>query len=58
MDLLTGNQDRPLAQQRPLVVYSDSYDSLPGLDAASFPHACAPLRSSFGGPPMITALRI
>jgi hypothetical protein len=58
MDLLAGNQDRSLAQQRPLAVYSDSYGSLPGLDVASLPQASAPLRSTFAGPPMITALRV
>jgi len=58
MDLLAGNQDRSLAQQRPLAVYSDSNDSLPGLDIASLPQASASLRSSVGGPPMITALRV
>jgi hypothetical protein len=58
MDLLAGNQDRSLAQQRPLAVYSDSYDPLPGLDITSLPQASASPRSSFGGPPMITALRV
>jgi hypothetical protein len=58
MDLLAGNQDRSLSLQRPLAVYKDSYGSLPGLEIASFPQACAPLRSCVGGPPMITALRV
>jgi len=58
MDLLAGNQDRSLAQQRPLAVYSDSYGSLPGLNIASFPQASASLRSCVGGPPIITALRV
>jgi hypothetical protein len=58
MDLLAGNQDRSLAQQRPLAAYNDSFGFLPGLDVASFPHASPSLRSSVGGPPMITALRV
>jgi hypothetical protein len=58
MDLLAGNQDRLLAQLRPPAVYNDSKGSLPGLDVASFPQATALLRSSLGGPPMVTALRV
>lgn len=58
MDLLAGNQDRSLAQQRALSLYNDSYGSLPGLDIAFFLQASPSLRSSVGGPAMITALRV
>jgi hypothetical protein len=58
MDLLAGNHDRSLAQQRPPAACSDSYGSRPGLNIASFSQTCASLRSSVGGPPMITALRV
>lgn len=48
----------PPVQPRPLAVRANLRGLLPGLNNASFLPASPSLRSSMGGPPLITALRV
>ena len=57
MDLLAGNQDRSRAQHRPPALNTIS-NVLSIRSGDAFPQASASLRSSVGGPPVITALRV